>query len=830
MTNNLGNQSHGAKRRGTPSRTVLEISRRVSATIGTEFFEAIAKHLAKLVGADCVLIGELSDVGMVRTVGAYMDGHPVSFQYRLSESAAAPLALGKCCRCHEDAQSRYPSDQLLAQVGAQAVLGLPLLDPRGSTIGLILALYRRAKSNLKQAREMLGFFSERAAAELNRKRQEDELRKRDERYRAFIATNSDAMWRIEFEQPIDTRASVAEQMAALFRYGYIAECNDTLARMSGLEKAEQLVGLHLEEIAPQSEPGNREAAMLAIQTGYACTTVELTRKLADGKRHLLRSQWGIVEDGKLERIWGTTRDITELKLSAQALDASERRMSDLLETMQLAVVIEGPDGAVTYSNQHFRRTTGWQTADIQGKSWIDVTVPVEERRKLRELFEGARSKPEIPIHFEGTIVGPDAKSWQFEWDRTSLRDRDGIIAAWANIGRDVTERKALETQLRHTQILAVVGNMAAGLAHDFNNLLTVVLGYSSRLLDSGDLQPSIYSALAEIRKAAEQGAEITRRLLAVGRRQILRPRVVSMTSLLTESRPMLQTLVGDRIRVQMNLADSAGPVRIDPHLFQQALLNLAANARDAMPSGGTLTIATSSVAPRECKSEGLQPGKHLLVAVSDSGAGMTREVREHLFEPFFSTKPLGKGTGIGLSTTYGVIQQSGGNIRVDTEPGKGSTFRIYLPCVDADIEQEEPPAPVTVERGTETILLVEDRPEVREVVATMLRDLGYVVLEAEGASTALEFVRNANYPIDLLVTDVAMPGMNGFELADLLREHRRGMKTLFVSGYLDREPVADRQPPPEYAYLQKPFTPNALAARIRELLDPDRVPAAALTL
>ncbi len=210
---------------------------------------------------------------------------------------------------------------------------------------------------------------------------------------------------------------------------------------------------------------------------------------------------------------------------------------------------------------------------------------------------------------------------------------------------------------------------------------------------------------------------------------------------------------------------------------------------------------------------------------------MTKEVRDHLFEPFFSTKPLGQGTGIGLSTAYGVIRQSGGNIRVDTAPGKGSTFRIYLPCVDTAIEEEEEaPESASVEGGTETILLVEDRPEIREVVAVMLREMGYVVLEAEGSADALELVRDANYSIDLLVTDIAMPGMNGFALADLIREHRNGMKTLFISGYLDREPMADSQSPLEYAYLQKPFTPNALASRVRELLDRDRVPAAALSI
>jgi PAS domain S-box-containing protein len=819
---------HRAGRRGDRSKTVLEISRKVSAAIGTEFFQSIAKHLCKLLAADCVVLGELAggQMEMVRTLGASMDGHPVSFQYELASSASAGIALGKPCQYRADAQSRFPSDQLLSLVGAEAMVGLPLLDPQGRAIGLIMALYRRSMNHPGLARETLHFFSERAAAELNRKRQEDELRERDQRHRAFIDKSSDAMWRIEFEQPIDTATSVAEQFEALYRYGYLAECNDAMARLIGVEHSEQVLGLRLEDVAPRSDETNRESLLLAIQEGYQCSSIEITRQLAKGKRHLLRSMCGIVEDGRLERIWGTSRDITELELSKKELDASERRMSNLLETMKLAVVIEDPEGAVTYSNRHLRRTTGWRAVDLKGKSWIDVMVPAGERDRLRELFEQAKDNPEMPVHFEGNVIGPDLQAWQFEWDRTSLRDREGHIAAWANIGRDVSKHKALESQFRQAQKLAVVGKLAGGLAHDFNNLLTVVLGYSSRLLDDMDhMDPSAYTALEEIRKAAEQGAEITKRLLAVGRRQVLRPRFVSLNSLLADMQQMLQTLMGHHVRVQMRLDASAGPVRIDPHSFHQVLLNLAANARDAMPSGGTLTITTSGATVTGSESEATLPGEYVRVTVCDTGTGMTQEVRDHLFEPFFTTKPAGKGTGLGLSTVYGIIQQSGGSILVDTEPGKGTTIRMYFPRVEAEVQQTESPQADVAKRGTETILLVEDREEIREIAATTLRSLGYVVLEAEGSSSALTFVRDRSRTIDLLVTDVAMPGMNGFELADLIRSHRNDLRTLFVSGFLDPEPLSAKRPEQDYAYLQKPYTPKALAARVRELLDWGKIPA-----
>jgi PAS domain S-box-containing protein len=822
MIKNMKGSTADAKESESRTRRVSQIARKVAATIGTEYCQTITRHLTRLLAADCVLVGEFSGGQMegVRTLGAYMDGQDVRFEYELAGSASAGLVFGKPCQCRSDAQSRFPSDKLLPTVRAQAFLGLPLLDSQGRAIGLIMVLYRHPVVSFSVAREMLQFFSARAAAELNRKREEDELHERDQRYRAFIARNLDAMWRVEFEQPIDTTLALEEQVARMYRHGYVAECNDAMAVMLGLKKAEQVIGFRLEDIAPQSDPAMYEAASEAIRHGYEFTTIELKRPDYLGRmRHLLRSQWGIVEDGKLERIWGTTRDITDLKFSEQALSASERRISDLLETVKLAVLIENTEGAITHCNRHFLKTTGWRAADVMGRSWVDLMAPPDERHRLRSVFDRARTRPDAPVHFESTLLGPEAQRWEFDWDRTSLRDSEGGIVGWANVGRDVTRHKALEVQLRQAQKLATIGKLAGGLAHDFNHLLTVILGYSARLLEDWDrLDPSTYTALDEIRKAATKGAELTNRLLAFGRRQVLRPEVLNLNALIADSEQMLQKLAGEQIHLKAHLDPAAGPVRIDAGSFHQVLMNLVVNARDAMPGGGTLTIATSNRTITEAGPAVAEPGEYVLLTVSDTGTGMTPEVRDHIFEPFFTTKEQGRGTGLGLPTVYGIVQQSGGSIAVDTAPQQGTTFKVFLPMV-APEPRPQPPDNAPMQRGTETILLVEDREDVRELTARTLRDLGYTVLEAEDSATALKFLRGRARAIDLLLTDVAMPGINGFELADLIRTYQSGIKVLFVSGYADPEHFAARLSDPGCAYLSKPYRPQALANLIRHLLD-----------
>jgi PAS domain S-box-containing protein len=813
----------GHKHRNVEEHSVLQIARRVAATVGADFFNAIAIHLSKALSADCVLIGEFVGGPMerVKTLGAAMDGKPTSFEFELAGSAAATVAQGKLCMCRSDAASRFPDDELLPIVGAQSLIAEPLNDQNQQPAGLIMVLYRRPMVSFRVVKHVMEIFSARAAAELNRKRREDQLCESEQRHRAFIARSADAMWRIEFERPIATDQPEEEQFAQIYRYGYLAECNDALAHLYGFECADQMLGSRVEDVAPASDPSMRDATLLAIRSGFTYTTVETNVVDRSGIRHnIIRSQWGIVEDGKLERIWGTSRDITQLKRSEQALDASEQRMVDLLETVQLVVIIVEPDGRVAFCNNYMYRKSGWKQADVVGKDWVRTLVPTDEHSKLRDLFAACSAKTESPTHFECTFLGAYGQHWQFEWDRTSLRDPEGHIVAWANVGRDVTDYRALQAQFIQAQKLATIGRLAGGLAHDFNNLLTVIMGYSGVLLRDRPESDPAYLGLTQIRKAAGKGADLTHRLLAFGRRQVLRPEVLNLNVLIADAEHMMRHLVGDDVRVATKLDASLWRVGLDAASFHQILMNLAANARDAMPDGGVITVATANVPVNPATAPGstLPPGDYVRISVSDTGTGLSEAARRHLFEPFFTTKE--KGTGLGLSTVYGIVQQSGGQIFVDSETHSGTTFRIYFPRAEGpDAADQKTPVPAVAEHGSETILVAEDRDDVRQLVSHTLRTLGYTVLEANGPTTALELAQDRGHVIHLLLTDLAMPDMNGFELAEHVNAYCEGIKVVFMSGFADTPQITAEVSQPGRAYLQKPFTPDDLGAAVRKVLD-----------
>jgi PAS domain S-box-containing protein len=401
------------------------------------------------------------------------------------------------------------------------------------------------------------------------------------------------------------------------------------------------------------------------------------------------------------------------------------------------------------------------------------------------------------------------------------------IAGGASIFRvvisDITERKHAEARLAQAQRMESVGLLAGGVAHDFNNLLTVINGYSwlmlSRLGPDDPLRPD----LEEIHKAGESAAELTQQLLAFGRKQVLRVRLLDLNRLVIETRPLLERLAGANVEVRTQLNAKSAIVRADPHQLEQVFINLVLNARDAMPDGGRLSIETSDL-KQDSSYVQLHPdvsiGSHVLLAVSDNGVGMTEETRRRVFDPFFTTKELGKGTGLGLATAQGIVAQSGGRIEVSSEPGRGTTFRIYLPAV---VEAAEAPARTWAAAGeltgTETVLVVDDQAEAREVVSRDLLAYGYRVVQAENGVAALMQYERERERIDLVLTDLVMPEVGGRELAEQLKERRPDLKVLFMSGYA-RATMSQRGfAVDDSEFIQKPFTPEQLAAKIRATLD-----------
>jgi two-component system, cell cycle sensor histidine kinase and response regulator CckA len=662
-------------------RSVLQIARRVSATIGNDFFHAMAKHLAEALAADCVFVGEFigGQVERVRTLAVFAGSESEDFEYSLAGSASAQIALGNPVLFRSNAQTRFPSDEALAHFHAQAFAGIPLATSEGTPCGVLMALYRRPVPSLRLARSILEIFAPRAASELARKQEEEHIRESEQRYKAFVLLNADAMWRVEFEQPIATDLPAEDQIEMIYRYGYLAECNDACARQFGLENAGQLIGWRINDLAPISHPSMREGTLHAIRSGYRFTTVETTPVDRNGKQlHMLRTQWGIVEEGKLVRIWGSNRDITDLKTVERELDASEQRMADLLETLNLLVVMLQEDGTIVHCNSHLYRLTGWSSADVTGKNWFDLMVPPDDRGTALAAFTSAKLQSEAPTHYESALLGPKGGRWWVAWDSTCLRDADGNIVMSATVGRDISDYKLLEAQYRQAQELESIGRLAGGVAHDFNNLLAVVTGYCSVLLAGMKPSDSAYAGLVEIANAAQKGADLTHRLLAFSRRQTPHLELLNLSALIADDQEMLRRLLGEDVSFSTNLEPSLDLVRADPGQLRQVLLNLVVNARDAMPHGGSLTISTSNA--REL----------VQMTVSDTGTGMTQEVRNHLFEPFYTTKELGKGTGLGLSTVYGIIRQAGGEIQVDSEVGQGSSFRISLPALAPNSAESEP--------------------------------------------------------------------------------------------------------------------------------------------
>jgi signal transduction histidine kinase/ActR/RegA family two-component response regulator len=414
-----------------------------------------------------------------------------------------------------------------------------------------------------------------------------------------------------------------------------------------------------------------------------------------------------------------------------------------------------------------------------------------------------------------------------------LRDASGVIQHIALCAKDVTAELELratadalrqsEDQLRQSQKMEAVGKLAGGIAHDFNNLLSVVLSYASLALKSLDPKEPLTGNLKEIRNAAERAAQLTKQLLAFSRQQVLAPAIVDLSEVVTRLDKMLQRLIGEDIELKTVPGSNLHLVKVDPAQIEQVIMNLAVNARDAMPAGGSLTIETANVVLDEAYAQthpGVRPGPHVLLAVSDTGAGMDAQTQLRIFEPFFTTKEVGKGTGLGLSTVFGIVQQSGGHIGLYSEPDKGSTFKVYFPKTEdlAHVPATLATQPATL-AGSETLLLVEDEQQLRNLARVILEKNGYQVMEAQNGEEALLLSERFSGSIDLLVTDVIMPKMNGRQLAEKITASRPTTPVLYISGYTDSTIVRHGVSENGIYFLQKPITPDTLLRKVREVLD-----------
>jgi two-component system, cell cycle sensor histidine kinase and response regulator CckA len=513
----------------------------------------------------------------------------------------------------------------------------------------------------------------------------------------------------------------------------------------------------------------------------------------------------------------------EREEALQRLARSERLFHDLFESAPDATVIVDGQGVIRAASRQAERLFGYEPQELNGRP-VEALIPSAARSGYRELREQFGEAPTPRFMGAGPqnlfAARKDGTTFPVEISLSPLTtEADTIVAAV----RDITARRELEEQFRQVQKMEAVGRLAGGVAHDFNNILGVILGYSQILLGGMGADDPRRARVEQILSASERAAGLTRQLLAFSRRQVFETRVLDLNDTVAAVIKMIGRLIGEDVGLTFRPGESLGRVRADPTQIEQVLMNLAVNARDAMPDGGRLAIETANAAMDDDYVRvhaGSAAGRYVCIAVTDTGQGMTREVRTHIFEPFFTTKEPGKGTGLGLSTVYGIVKQSDGFIYVYSEPGHGTTFKIYLPAVEGEVER--PAEPLPPRRGSETILLVEDEEGLRELIGELLVENGYNVLTAENPTRAIQIAEQHPGPIDLLLTDVVMPQMNGREMAGRVKTLRPDVRVLYMSGYTE-DAIAHRGVlDAGVSLISKPFTQESLARKLRELLDPPR--------
>ncbi|MGC4085548.1 MAG: ATP-binding protein [Vicinamibacterales bacterium] len=477
-----------------------------------------------------------------------------------------------------------------------------------------------------------------------------------------------------------------------------------------------------------------------------------------------------------------------------------------------------PGGRLTFLNDQWQALTGQPKETGLGVGWIECVHP-DEREELQASLARAHAS-RAGFHSELRLRGGEGYRHMLQYARPRV-GADSSFLGFIGCVLDITEQRSVEEQLRQSQKMEAFGQLAGGVAHDFNNLLTVISGFSELILTSLPPDDPMLDLVSAINEAGTRAAALTRQLLAFSRQTVLAPEVIDVNAVVHETERMLHRLIGEDIVLTTVLSPDVRPIKVDRGHFGQVLMNLAVNARDAMPTGGRLTIETASIQrTNEDWSDGdMRPGTYTVIAVTDTGAGMTPEIRARIFEPFFTTKGPGRGTGLGLAVVHGIIRQSGGSVAVYSEEGVGTCFKIYFPVVGRAHAGRESDAPAQAPRGTETILLAEDEDAVRALATLALQRSGYTVLAARGGQEALDMAASYSGEIAILVTDVVMPHIDGRQLAAALEQRQPALKVLFLSGYTDDAVVRHGILHQQVAYLQKPYSLAALARKVREVLD-----------
>jgi two-component system, cell cycle sensor histidine kinase and response regulator CckA len=616
--------------------------------------------------------------------------------------------------------------------------------------------------------------------------------------------------------------NVADMIAVVDVQGNRLYNSPSYHRVLGYTAEELKSSSSFDQIHADDRNRVREAAAEAQRTGVG-RPLEYRIRHKDGTWRVLESNASVIRSsaGEPERLVIVNRDITERKEAAESLRLTESGFRSMIEDAPYGIFRAATDGTLLRANPALKKMLAYEKLDELLKANLakEIFKDPSDFQRLKELLDSANEFKEVEVGLKRRDGAPIT----VRCTGRRVKEEHLGVPCFDVFAEDVTERRVLERQLQMAGKMEAVGRLSGGIAHDFNNLLGVIIGYSQvlkRRLDPGSV---LLEHAVEIEKAGQRAASLTRQLLAFSRQQILTPAILNMNDLVLDMAKMLPRLLGEDIAVSTSLCADLGMVKADQGQIEQVIMNLAVNARDAMPQGGKLLVETANVELDQAyawQHPGAKPGRYVMLALTDSGTGIDAETLAHIFEPFFTTKEVGKGTGLGLATVYGVVKQSGGYIWVDSKPAQGASFQIFLPRVDETATTVTATAPLAeTTGGSETILLVEDADSLRKLTRSFLESHGFRVLVAQSGEEAIQVEARHSGKIDLLLTDVVMPGMNGRVLSERLLPKQPGIRVLYMSGYTDSfiagHGVLDRGT----ALLNKPFTEEALIGKVRDVLD-----------
>jgi PAS domain S-box-containing protein len=726
-----------------------------------------------------------------------------------------------------------------AKYGTQSLAAVAMHPKKGPPWALSLNQCTSARTWTADDLRLLKDISQRLTVVLDNLILHRDLRASESRFRWLVENTTEIVWRCDLKRPMPVTLPDAEQLEVFLKEGFLAECNDAMARLYGYSNASEILGFPLEKLMATSDPANLEFMRNFIRSKYRFVDAETVEHDKNGKvRYVLNNLVGMVENGYLTGAWGTSRDITDRRLAEEEVRRSRDQLNVILQGIADAILVYSPAGSLVYHNEAASRMFAFPSPDTahsgnrandmeRALGQIEILdekggVMDRERTPVSLALKGRESPPTLLRYRLGN---QDQERWLVTRAKPIL-DEAGKVRMVISIAQDTTELRKTEEQFRQSQKMEAIGRLAGGVAHDFNNLLTAINGYSELLLAMTPKEDGRRPHIEEVRKAGERAASLTNQLLVYSRRQIVSSKVVNLNTIVARMEVMLRRLIGEDIELIVRLNSGSDAITADPGQIEQVILNLAVNSRDAMPKGGRLTLETGRIVVGPDDFHGMDnnvsPGSYVLLSVSDTGVGMEETVKSHLFEPFFTTKKLGQGTGLGLSTVYGIVRQSSGYIAVESAHGQGSTFRVFFPATPGEAEEVgmlEPEIQGSHVGGTETILVAEDDNAVRHLIRSILSALGYQVLEAANGFEALDVADAFAGKIDLLLTDVVMSHMGGRELVDRMKVARPDVKVLYMSGYTDDAIVRHGVFAKTEQFIQKPFSPSSLGRKVREILD-----------